>query len=112
MRTAKRRAVEAAGFRVGDAAEFLGMSPEERRLLEVRVALADAIRRQRHSSGLSQNALGTRLKTTQPRVAKIERAAADVSLDQMVRALTAAGGEFTLEFAKAAAKASSGKAKL
>jgi predicted XRE-type DNA-binding protein len=97
MNDAKRKALEAAGWKVGDAADFLGMSDEERQLLDARVALAMAIRRQREASQLSQKQLGDRLKTSQPRVAKIERAAADVSMDQLVRAFTAAGGTFVVK---------------
>ena len=47
MNSATRKAIEAAGWKVGDAADFLGMSDEERQLLDVRVKLALAIRRQR-----------------------------------------------------------------
>lgn len=36
--------------------------------------------------------MATRIKSTQPRVAKIEAASADVSLDQMFRGLFAVGG--------------------
>jgi predicted XRE-type DNA-binding protein len=107
MDTKKRKAIEAAGWRVGDAAEFLGMSDEERQLLDARVELALAIRRQREVRQLSQKQLGARLKTSQPRVAKIEQAASDVSMDQLVRAFTAAGGKIVIKTAKA--KASKGK---
>ena len=97
MATAKRKAIEAAGWKVGDAADFLGMSDEEHQLLYLRVKLAMAIRRQRAVRKLSQKQLGVRLKTSQPRIAKIERAAADVSLDQLVRAFAAAGGKFKVK---------------
>jgi transcriptional regulator with XRE-family HTH domain len=92
MDAAKREALHAAGWSVGDAADFLQMSDEERQLLDARVELALAIRRQRQASRLSQKQLAAKLNTSQPRVAKIERAATDVSLDQLVRAFTAAGG--------------------
>ena len=58
----------------------------------LRLTLALAIRRQRQANGLSQKQLGERIGTTQPRVAKIEVGAPDVSLDQLVRAYAAAGG--------------------
>jgi len=96
MDAAKRKAIEAAGWRVGDAADFLEMSDEERQLLDTRMALAMAIRQQRTVSNLSQKQLGARLQTSQPRVAKIEQAASDVSMDQLVRALTAAGGRISI----------------
>ena len=37
MDAAKRKAIEAAGWQVGDAADFLEMSDEERQLLDTRV---------------------------------------------------------------------------
>ena len=100
MDAAKRKAIEAAGWKVGDAADFLQMSREERQLLETRVALALAIREHRKAANLSQKQLGARLKTSQPRVAKIERAAPDVSMDQLVRALAAAGGTIVVKYEK------------
>jgi len=97
MDSAKRKALQAAGWKVGDAADFLEMSDEERQLLDTRVELALAIRRQREALHLSQKELGARLKTSQPRVAKIERAASDVSIDQLVRAFTAVGGKVVVK---------------
>jgi len=101
MEAAKRKAIEAAGWKVGDAADFLELNAAERQLLDARVELARAIRRQRQASHLSQTQLGARLRTSQPRIAKIERAAADVSLDQLVRAFTAAGGRIVVKTTKA-----------
>jgi ribosome-binding protein aMBF1 (putative translation factor) len=97
MDASKRKALKAAGWKIGDAADFLEMSAEERQLLDARVEVALAIRRQRKARNLSQKELGSRLKTSQPRIAKIERAASDVSLDQLVRAFTAAGGKMVVK---------------
>ena len=104
MNATKRKAIEAAGWKVGDAADFLEMSDEERQLLDTRVELALAVRRQREALHLSQKQLSVKLKTSQPRVAKIERAASDVSMDQLVRAFTAAGGRIAVKTAKARIK--------
>lgn len=109
MDATKRKAIEAAGWKVGDAADFLGMSAEERQLLDARVKLAGAIRQLRQTNRLSQKELGAKLKTTQPRVAKIERAASDVSMDQLIRAFTAAGGKFVVRTSKP--KATKGKSR-
>src|SRR5438445_13775734 len=97
MDTVKRKALEAVGWRFGDAADFLGMTDEERQLLDARVEAALAVRRQREARKLSQKELADRIKTSQPRVAKIERAAADVSLDQILRAFAAAGGRIAVK---------------
>ena len=99
MNSAKRKALEAAGWKSGDAADFLELSDDERQLLNARVELALAVRRQRLATRLSQKQLGAKLKTSQPRVAKIESAAADVSLDQLVRAFAAAGGRVVVKIA-------------
>lgn len=105
METTKRKSLQAAGWKTGDAADFLEMSDEERQLLDARMELALAIRRQRESEHLSQKELGARLKTSQPRIVKIEQAANDVSLDQLVRAFVAAGGHFEVKVAKSKSKA-------
>ena len=100
MDAAKRKAIEAAGWKIGDAADLLEMSQAERQLLDARVELALAIRRQREAMQMSQKELGARIHTSQPRIAKIERAASDVSLDQLVRAFTAAGGKLVVRAAR------------
>jgi len=100
MDAAKRKVIEAAGWKVGDAADFLEMSDQERQLLDTRVKLALAIRNQREALHLSQKQLGALLKTSQPRVAKIERAASDVSMDQLIRAFTMAGGKIEVKTRK------------
>jgi transcriptional regulator with XRE-family HTH domain len=97
MNAKKRKLLEAAGWRLGDAADFLHMTQEERQLLDTRIELALAVRRQRESLKLSQKQLADRLQTSQPRVAKIERAARDVSLDQIVRAFAATGGRIVVK---------------
>jgi predicted XRE-type DNA-binding protein len=100
MDATKRKAIEAAGWKLGDAADLLGLNNLERQWLDTRVQLALAVRRQREAARLSQKQLGAILKTSQPRVAKIERAASDVSMDQLIRAFAAAGGRIIVKPAK------------
>ena len=58
MNLTKRKALEAAGWKLGDAADFLGMNDEERQLLDARVELALAVRRAlRGASHLSQKSI-------------------------------------------------------
>lgn len=96
MKADQKKALESAGWKVGDAADFLEMSDEERQLLDARAGIALAIRRQRKAMQLSQADLGIRLNTSQSRVAKIEHAASDVSFDQLLRAFAATGGKIVL----------------
>ena len=92
MNKEKRKALEAAGFEFGDAADFLELTHEEQMLVELRLKLAETIRYRREQSNLSQKQVAAKIKSSQPRIAKIEMASSDVSLDQMFRGLFAVGG--------------------
>ena len=96
MQAEKRKALEAAGWRFGDAADFLAITDEERQMLDIRVDAALAVRRQREAMKLSQQELGRRIHTSQPRNVKIEKAAQDVTLDQILCAYAAAGGRISI----------------
>jgi hypothetical protein len=47
MNKTKRTRLEARGWRVGSAKDFLGLSPEEAALVETRLALSQALRSRR-----------------------------------------------------------------
>ncbi len=66
-------------------------------LLAARKKLAEDIKATRLHLGLTQRELAKRLKTTQPRVARIERAASDVSLDTLFKAFVALGGSIAID---------------
>lgn len=92
MNDAKRKKLEAAGFRVGDAEDFLELSPEERQLVELRVRIGRFIRTRREEQNLTQKELADRIKTTQPRVVLLE-SGTGVSLDAEFLAYFALGGK-------------------
>ena len=102
MDARKRRRIEAAGWRVGSAAEFLGLTEAEAELIEMRAALARHVRAWRVRARLTQQALAHRLESSQSRVAKLEAGDPSVSLDLLVLAAFAAGAN-RLEVAKAIA---------
>jgi hypothetical protein len=85
MRADKQKKLERAGWTVGDAGDFLGLSAEERRFIEVKLALADGLRRRREDLGLTQGAVAERLGSSQSRVAKMEAAHRTVSTDLLLR---------------------------
>ena len=91
MRAEKRRQLERAGWAVGDASEFLDLSAEERRFIEVKLALAEGVRQRRERLGLTQSALAERLGSSQSRVAKMEAAHRSVSTDLLLRSLFSLG---------------------
>ena len=87
MRAEKKRQLERAGWLVGDAGDFLGLSAEQRRFIEAKLALADGLRQRRERLGLTQAALAERLGSSQSRVAKMEAAHRSVSTDLLLKSL-------------------------
>jgi transcriptional regulator with XRE-family HTH domain len=76
---------------VGTAAEFLGLSREEEALIAMRLALSDALKRERRKKRLSQKQLADRLQSSQSRVAKMDAGDPGVTLDLLIQALLVAG---------------------
>lgn len=91
MKRKKRDRLEKAGWKVGSTEEFLGLSAEEARYIELKLALSEAVRHQRSRAGLSQEELAKRLGSSQSRVSKMEKADPTVSVDLLVRSMLAAG---------------------
>lgn len=98
MNTEKQKALEAAGWVFEDAEDFLELTPEERAIVEMRVKLSRAVRNVREKRHMTQSELAKKLKTSQPRVNKIESGTAGVSLEQLLSSWFALGGraEMTL----------------
>ena len=95
MKRIKKPRLERAGWVVGDSAQFLQLSAEENRFIELKLALATGVRELRERRGLTQAALAHRLGSSQSRVAKIEAADRSVSLDLIMRSLLTIGATAT-----------------
>ena len=72
-------------------AEFLGLTPEDEAIVNIRLAVHRKLREARKRSGLSQTAVAERIGSSQSRIAKAEAGKQDVSLDLMIRASVASG---------------------
>ncbi len=105
MRKSKKAKLEAAGWRVGTAAEFLKLSKEEAAMIEIKLGLAESLRKRRQARKLSQTQLARRLGSSQSRVAKMEAADPSVSIDLLVKALLELGAT-RAQVAKALARRS------
>lgn len=95
MKEKKRKALEDAGHRVGDTGDFLGLTDEERSLVELRASVSHAVQVRRKKRNLTQIRVAELLNSSQSRVAKIEAGSSDVSLDLMFRGLFAVGGSLS-----------------
>ena len=91
MHEEKRRRLEARGWKVGSAREFLGLTDEEAAYIDMKLRLAASLRERRQHRGLSQAELAMLLKSSQSRVAKMEAGDSSVSLDLLIRSLLALG---------------------
>ena len=89
----KRTALTAAGWKIGDAQDFLRLSEVESRLVELKLALSTEIRTRRKSKRLTQVRFARHLGSSQSRIAKIEAGDPSVSMDLLVRALLSLGGD-------------------
>ena len=91
MRAGKKKRLMARGWAIGDARDFLGLTKEEAAFVELKLALADNLRRRRLKRGMTQTQLAKHLESSQSRVAKMETGERSVSLDLLVRSLLTVG---------------------
>ena len=91
MDKGKKRQLEAKGYRIGDAKDFLGLSPEESAYIDMKMALSQALVQKRKQRRLTQLELARKLNSSQSRVAKMEKGDPTVSVDLLVKALLAMG---------------------
>ncbi len=91
MREAKKKRLEAKGWKVGSVKEVLGLTPVEDAYIELRLRLAEGLRERRVRQNLTQADFAKALGSSQSRVAKMETGDPAVSLDLLVRGLLALG---------------------
>jgi ribosome-binding protein aMBF1 (putative translation factor) len=87
MKQEKIRRLEKHGWRVGDTSEFLGLSKEESQYIELKIMLSENLRIRREKLGYTQTDLAKMLRSSQSRIAKMEAANSNVSIDLIVKSL-------------------------
>ena len=106
MKQSKRKKLEAKGWKIGTAADFLELTPEEETFIEMKMSLSQSLKEMRKRKRLSQIAFAKLIKSSQSRVAKMETGSASVSIDLLIKSLLALGAS-----QKDLAKAISSKSK-
>ena len=91
MKASKQKKLEKAGWKVGSADDFLNLSPEEMKYIEMKLALCESVKRKRKQKHLSQIELAKKIASSQSRVAKIEAGDATVSIDLVMKSLLTLG---------------------
>ncbi len=82
--------VRALGWKDGTVAEFLGLTPEESALIEIKLALSRRLRERRRKR-MTQAQLAKKIQSSQSRIAKAETGDGSVSIELLVRAMLATG---------------------
>lgn len=100
MRADKRKKLEAKGWKVGSAADFLELSQEEAAYLDFKMSLSRNLREIRKKKRWSQADLARVISSSQSRVAKMEAGDRSVSVDLLVKSLLAVGASYS-DLAKA-----------
>jgi len=93
MEKAKKEKLQKKGWKVGDVDEFLGLSPAEMAIVEMKVALAKALIAKRKASGKTQVSAAIMAKTSQSRYARVEHADPSVSLELMIKMFFSLGAD-------------------
>jgi len=91
MHAARKKKLQAKGWRVGSAEEFLGLSPKESAYIELKLKLAESVRKRRVGLDMTQQEVADLVHSSQSRIAKIESGDASVTIDLMIRSLIALG---------------------
>jgi DNA-binding transcriptional regulator YiaG len=87
----KKKRLIAAGWQVGNTEDFLELTPEESAYIDIKIALSDHFKALRLKRKLSQIQTARLLKTSQSRVAKMEKGDPSVSADLLLKALFSLG---------------------
>lgn len=90
MKKEKQQRLEAKGWKVGDASDFLELTSEESMIVEMRLALSRRLK-ERRKELMTQGELATKISSSQPRVAMAENGDPSVSLELLIRAMLATG---------------------
>lgn len=91
MTKEKKAKLEEAGFVVTSATNWLGLTDEESKIVEMRVALAKEIEKLRVEQGLTQAALAKRLNTKQSGVARMINNPDSSTIDNLMKTMIAMG---------------------
>lgn len=87
----KKKRLEGAGWKMGNAEDFLGLSAAESEYIDVKLALSRKLKEIRAQKNLSQVEAAKILKTSQSRIVKMEKGDASVSTDLLLKGLFSLG---------------------
>ncbi len=87
----KKARLKAKGWVVGEVDDYLGLDKAELAIIDMKLALAEAIVEKRKKQKMTQSKLAKAIGSSQSRVARIEHADPSVSLELMIKSLISLG---------------------
>ncbi len=91
MKKAKQKKLEAKGWKVGSASDFLSLTPEESAYIDLKLSLSESLKSHRQGKKISQLELAKMMQSSQSRIAKMEAGDPSVSMDLLIKSLLALG---------------------
>ncbi|NBC02135.1 MAG: helix-turn-helix domain-containing protein [Bacteroidetes bacterium] len=91
MEKKKREQLKEKGYRIGSAADFLELTPEEEAYIDIRLDISNMVKAQRAKRGWTQEQLARSIGSSQSRIAKLEGGDPGISMDLMIKALLRLG---------------------
>ena len=91
MNKKKQIALQKAGWSVGSVKDFLNLSPSEAAYVNLKLSLSQFLQKKRKARHLTQTKIAKLIRSSQSRVAKMEKGEQSVSIDLLVRTLFALG---------------------
>ena len=94
MNEAKKKRLEAAGWKFGSIQDFLGLDDSQMESIELHTQLVFAIRKRREKAGLTLEQVAERTGIQLSKVKAIDGDAGTATFDQMFSCYFALGGRF------------------
>ena len=91
MTKEKIKKLESMGFKVTTTRDWLQLSVEDEKVVEMRVALAAELEKMRKEAGLTQAQLAKKLGTRQSGVARMINNPDTVTIDNLIKAMVSMG---------------------
>ena len=91
MDAKKKKKLVSKGWAVGNASDFLDLTPEETGFIELKLALSGSLKAERLKQGVTQVELAKLIGSSQSRVAKMEAGDPTVTVDLLLKALLTLG---------------------
>ena len=91
MDSKKKKKLAVRGWVVGDTSDFLQLTAEEARYIELKLALSESLKAERLKQQVTQVELAKMIGSSQSRVAKMESGDPAVTVDLLLKALLTLG---------------------